>query len=47
MDVLFDLADTITVMVEGEVIASGSPEKIQQDPAVQKAYLGNEAMVFA
>lgn len=46
MDVLFDLADTVTVMVEGEVIASGSPEKIQQDPAVQKAYLGNEATVF-
>lgn len=46
MDVLFDLADTVTVMVEGEVIASGPPKKIQQDPIVQKAYLGNEATVF-
>ncbi|PCI42940.1 MAG: ABC transporter ATP-binding protein [Moraxellaceae bacterium] len=46
MDILFDLADTITVMVEGEVIASGTPAIIQQDPAVQKAYLGNEEVVF-
>lgn len=45
MDILFDLADTLTVMVEGSVIASGPPKEIQQNPAVQQAYLGDEDFV--
>ncbi len=40
MDAVFRIADRITVMVNGEVIASGTPEHIRQDPQVQSAYLG-------
>ena len=40
MRVVFDLADTITVLVYGQVIASGSPQSIRSNRAVQEAYLG-------
>ena len=40
MKVVFDLADTITVLVYGQVIASGRPEEIRSNRAVQEAYLG-------
>ena len=40
MDAVFRIADRITVMVNGEVIASGTPDHIRQDPLVQSAYLG-------
>jgi len=40
MKVVFDLADTITVLVYGHVIASGRPEEIRSNRAVQEAYLG-------
>jgi branched-chain amino acid transport system ATP-binding protein len=40
MRVVFDLADTITVLVYGRVIASGPPAQIRADRAVQEAYLG-------
>jgi branched-chain amino acid transport system ATP-binding protein len=40
MKVVFDLADTITVLVYGQVIASGSPQSVRSSRAVQEAYLG-------
>jgi len=40
MSVVFGLADRITVLVYGEVIASGPPDEIRGNPAVREAYLG-------
>ena len=42
MDAVFALADRLTVMVNGQVIASGTPEAIRADAGVQAAYLGEE-----
>jgi len=42
MDAVFAVADVITVMVDGEVLESGSPEQIRNSPDVQQAYLGQE-----
>ena len=41
MDAVFKVADRITVMVNGRVIASDVPERIRVDPAVREAYLGD------
>jgi branched-chain amino acid transport system ATP-binding protein len=43
MSVVFGLADRISVVVYGEVIASGRPEEIRADPRVKEAYLGQPA----
>jgi branched-chain amino acid transport system ATP-binding protein len=40
MKVVFGLADVITVLVYGRVIASGPPQAVRANPAVQEAYLG-------
>ena len=40
MGVVFDLADRISVLVYGQIIACDAPAKIKADPAVQQAYLG-------
>jgi len=42
MDAVFAVADHLTVMVNGEVIASGPPAQIRSDANVQAAYLGEE-----
>ena len=42
MDAVFRLADRITVLVNGRVVASGAPAAIRVDPAVRQAYLGEE-----
>jgi len=40
MDAVFRIADRITVMVDGSVIASDTPQAIRANPEVQAAYLG-------
>ena len=40
MNIVFDVADKISVLVYGEIIASDTPENIRADSKVQEAYLG-------
>jgi branched-chain amino acid transport system ATP-binding protein len=42
MSVVFDLADRISVLVYGQVIASGTPAEIRANDAVREAYLGQQ-----
>jgi len=41
MEVIFSLADIITVMQYGEVVTTGAPEEIRKDQRVKEAYLGD------
>ena len=41
MDAVFAVADVITVMADGAVLASGAPEAVRNDAAVREAYLGD------
>jgi ABC-type branched-subunit amino acid transport system ATPase component/ABC-type branched-subunit amino acid transport system permease subunit len=41
MDVVFAVADVLTVMVDGRVLATGTPEEIRASAAVRDAYLGH------
>jgi branched-chain amino acid transport system ATP-binding protein len=43
MSVVFGLADRISVLVYGEIVASGTPSEIRNNPRVREAYLGEEA----
>ena len=45
MDAVFRLADRISVLVSGRVIASGAPAAIRANAEVRRAYLGEEAVV--
>jgi branched-chain amino acid transport system ATP-binding protein len=42
MSVVFNLADRISVLVYGQVVATDTPENIRKNPQVQEAYLGKE-----
>ena len=44
MDAVFQLADAISVLVFGKVIASGTPAAIREDAEVRRAYLGDDAV---
>jgi branched-chain amino acid transport system ATP-binding protein len=45
MDAVFALADRISVLVYGRVIATGAPDNIRNDPEVRRAYLGDSMKV--
>ena len=47
MDAVFALADRISVMVYGRIIASGPPEEIRVNAEVREAYLGEDARADA
>lgn len=40
MDIVFDVADRISVLVYGEIIATGTPEEVRANAKVKEAYLG-------
>jgi len=44
MDVVFGLADRISVLHHGELIATGTPDAIRNDARVREVYLGDEAL---
>jgi len=43
MDAVFALADRISVLVYGKVIATGTVDEIRSNPTVRTAYLGDHA----
>lgn len=43
MSVIFQLADRISVLVYGQIIATGTPDEIHHSPIVREAYLGSSA----
>lgn len=45
METVLALADRITVLVEGRVVATGVPDVIRSNPEVQRAYLGEQHVV--
>ena len=40
MDAIFKLADVVSVLVDGSVVVSGTPDEVRADPAARAAYLG-------
>jgi len=44
MDVVFSLADRITVLHYGQIISEGTPNEVRADPTVQEIYLGTDSI---
>jgi branched-chain amino acid transport system ATP-binding protein len=44
MDAVFRLADRVSTLVSGRVIATGTVQEIREHPEVKKAYLGEEEL---
>ena len=42
MEVVFEIASTISVLHHGEIIASGAPQAVREDPEVKRIYLGKD-----
>jgi branched-chain amino acid transport system ATP-binding protein len=42
MDAVFSLADRVSVLVSGQLVATGTPLEIRNDPKVLTAYLGTK-----
>ncbi len=45
MEAVFSLADRITVLDQGRVVATGTPEQIRKNPVVQDVYLGTACLI--
>jgi branched-chain amino acid transport system ATP-binding protein len=43
MDAVFSLADRVSVLVYGRILATGTPDAVRADPEVRAAYLGDDA----
>ena len=43
MEAVFRLADRVSVLVDGAIVASGTPAEVQADPTARAAYLGEDA----
>jgi branched-chain amino acid transport system ATP-binding protein len=43
MEVVFGIAQTVTVMAEGKVLTEGSPAEVRRHPDVIRVYLGTQA----
>lgn len=43
MDAIFQLADRVSVLVDGAIVATGTPQEIREDPVARAAYLGEDA----
>ena len=42
MSVVFSIADRISVLHHGEILASGAPDEVRKDVEVRRVYLGEE-----
>ena len=44
LPIVFDVADEVTVLDEGQVIATGTPAEVSRDPEVVRVYIGRQRL---